>query len=384
MDEVPIPFEYLDGYTYNQKGAKTVSVKTDRSGWSKRQATLILYIFADGKGYLKPKIIFHAAVDGKVANSEEVAKYDPRVTITFNPTAYNEDLMIQWIKEELTTVLTPESDNLLVMDVARFHYTPDIKIQLKAGNILTAMIPGGLTGHLQPLDTHINAYFKRLLRDITERLVAEKEKHEPMEKWSVSDRRIMTTWAVGEAWEQILADPQRVVKAFKECGISVAPDGSEDDLIRIKDMAPEQRVLDGWEQADDIDNVKIEPWHEIHGYDLDDDTVYGINPHDKFKEYSLLTKTQLIVICKDKGYTCTGTKAQLLDRLMHLEMYYLEEAAGSRLDPVLIEAEEEVIQGPGSEAVSEPDAVSTSFSSTASTLVATDSSSASFFNTVLM
>jgi hypothetical protein len=42
FDETPIPFEYIDKKTYNLKGAKTVTAKTDRSGWDKRQATLIL------------------------------------------------------------------------------------------------------------------------------------------------------------------------------------------------------------------------------------------------------------------------------------------------------------------------------------------------------
>ena len=59
LDETPIPFEYLDGHTYEICGAKTVSGKSDRSGWGKRQATLILYIFADGIQRIQPKLIFH-------------------------------------------------------------------------------------------------------------------------------------------------------------------------------------------------------------------------------------------------------------------------------------------------------------------------------------
>ena len=47
LNKTPIPFKYLDSYTYNFYGAKTVSSKSDRSRWNKRQATLILYIFAD-------------------------------------------------------------------------------------------------------------------------------------------------------------------------------------------------------------------------------------------------------------------------------------------------------------------------------------------------
>ena len=40
FNETPIPFEYIDKKTYNIKGAKTVTAKTDHSSWDKRQATL--------------------------------------------------------------------------------------------------------------------------------------------------------------------------------------------------------------------------------------------------------------------------------------------------------------------------------------------------------
>ena len=48
IDEIPLPFEYLDGRTYDLVGSKTVWIKETRSGWSKRKATLLLCIFADG------------------------------------------------------------------------------------------------------------------------------------------------------------------------------------------------------------------------------------------------------------------------------------------------------------------------------------------------
>ena len=70
MDETPIPFEYLDGHTYDIRGKKTTSGKSERSGWSKRQATLVLYIFADGKPKIKPKLIFHGKPDGLIFAKE--------------------------------------------------------------------------------------------------------------------------------------------------------------------------------------------------------------------------------------------------------------------------------------------------------------------------
>lgn len=83
-DETPIPFEYLDGSTYSIKGSHTVAGHTDRSGWNKRQATLVLYVFADGVGRLLPKLIFHGTPteeDGRI-ESKENALYHPGVTVS--------------------------------------------------------------------------------------------------------------------------------------------------------------------------------------------------------------------------------------------------------------------------------------------------------------
>ena len=75
LDETPIPFEYLDGHTYEICGAKTVSGKSDRSGWGKRQATLMLYIFADGIQRIQPKLIFHGKAGLQATSSEERVTY---------------------------------------------------------------------------------------------------------------------------------------------------------------------------------------------------------------------------------------------------------------------------------------------------------------------
>jgi hypothetical protein len=39
MDQIPLPWEYLEGRTYEFKGKKTVWVRNKRSGWDKHQAT---------------------------------------------------------------------------------------------------------------------------------------------------------------------------------------------------------------------------------------------------------------------------------------------------------------------------------------------------------
>jgi len=54
LDKTPLPFEYLSGRTYNTTGVNTIWVKETRSGWDKRQTTLIFCIFADGINRIAP------------------------------------------------------------------------------------------------------------------------------------------------------------------------------------------------------------------------------------------------------------------------------------------------------------------------------------------
>ena len=95
-----------------------LSGKSDRSGWSKRQATLILYIFADGVQRIPPKIIFKgtAGPTGQIFR-QEGHLYSPEITVAFNKTAYNnESCFLQWMDQELAPHVS--DDTLLVMDVA--------------------------------------------------------------------------------------------------------------------------------------------------------------------------------------------------------------------------------------------------------------------------
>jgi len=58
VDETPLPFEYLSGQTYADKGSRRVQVKASNSGWDKRQATIILAAFGSGKNRVRPTILF--------------------------------------------------------------------------------------------------------------------------------------------------------------------------------------------------------------------------------------------------------------------------------------------------------------------------------------
>jgi DDE superfamily endonuclease len=208
FDETLIPFEYLDHRSYDFKGKKTVLAKTDRSGWSKRQATLILYIFADGIPRINPNIIFHGTTTKSGGKLEvlEGDKYAKGVSVHFNKSAYNnEGLIERWLNEKLIPLIRPINQPhqpfLLSFDCAAFHKTPPLLRKMKDNDITPALVPPSCTGILQPLDTHINKPFKEYLQEATKEYMDHQEDETGIEaeKWSVSNKRIMVTHVVDVA-----------------------------------------------------------------------------------------------------------------------------------------------------------------------------------------
>ncbi|RPA99656.1 hypothetical protein L873DRAFT_871081 [Choiromyces venosus 120613-1] len=98
--------------------------------------------------------------------------------------------------------------SLLVMDVASFHKTPAVLSQLEEHGVTTSLIPRGCTGLLQPLDTAVNKPFKQYLQDFTEQYMDERV---DIETWSVSDKRVMVTHAVAQAWHVFCLEKRLLV-----------------------------------------------------------------------------------------------------------------------------------------------------------------------------
>ena len=75
-------------------------------------------------------------------------------------------------------------------------------------------------------------------------------------KFSASERHIMLTKWIGEAWEILSQNKEMAICSFKKCGISTAADGSEDFEINIEGLdnyvAPIfDSLVDGTESDDD-------------------------------------------------------------------------------------------------------------------------------------
>ena len=114
MDQTPLPFEYLDGRTYNQAGDSTIWVQSSQSGWDKRQATVQLTVFADAVPRVLPLVFFCGKGVGATILTE-MELYDPRVIVKFNSKAYaNSENLLQWLNEQVIPVLENEPSLMLV------------------------------------------------------------------------------------------------------------------------------------------------------------------------------------------------------------------------------------------------------------------------------
>ena len=77
----------------------------------------------------------------------------------------NATVMVQWL-EEIFTPYVGKNKSFLILDSYIAHYCKEVQDYLKRHpNIHLAVIPGGLTPILQPLDFSVNSIFKRYFKE---------------------------------------------------------------------------------------------------------------------------------------------------------------------------------------------------------------------------
>ena len=155
MDETPMRFELPLSRSLELTGSRTVAVKT--CGAIKRSFTVALAVAADGTK-LPPKVIFKGVRtprDLVILNS---------LRVSFHKKGWMDESGVkEWIRQCLPRTRNHEQ-SLLVWDSFRAHLTDDVKAALTQRKIDVAVIPGGLTPVLQPLDKCLNKPFKDSIR----------------------------------------------------------------------------------------------------------------------------------------------------------------------------------------------------------------------------
>lgn len=117
-----------------------------------------------------------------------------------------------------------------------------------------------------------------VMEEEEERLLAQ-GKNLPGSK--VGRRRVMTTWAVGDAWEEFCRERKEVIcRSFRAVGLSLPIDGSCDNEMSLKglDMAQLTADLENW-QIGGVSEVGNENEGEIsEGEDHNEHVDYEFGP----------------------------------------------------------------------------------------------------------
>lgn len=159
MDETPVTFDLPSNTTIDETGARSISIRT--TGHEKTNFTVVLSCMADGTK-LPPLVIFKLK---KIPRGN----FPPEVVVRANQTGWmNEQEMMYWI-EKIWTKRAPRFSNprsLLVLDSFSAHIMDSVKRRFIEKSTNIAIIPGGLTSRLQPLDVSVNKSFKTKVIDL--------------------------------------------------------------------------------------------------------------------------------------------------------------------------------------------------------------------------
>lgn len=141
-----------------------------------------------------------------------------------------EELYLDWLKSvwfrRPGALLHQRS--MLVVDSFRSHLTENVKVKMRQEKSDMVVIPGGMTGMLQPLDVSINRPFKSHLRRFYRDWRCGSMEMTPTGRLKKPSLSQMCEWIVA-AWNTI---PEEMVsKSFKVTSISNAMDGTEDDAV---------------------------------------------------------------------------------------------------------------------------------------------------------
>ena len=245
MDETPVYQDMLPTTTVNKKGESTILLKS--TGHEKNRYTVVLACMADGTK-LPPMIIYKRTTRPK-------GDFPSNVILHWNAKGWVDEaackMWVQrvWIKRPGGYFNRERS--LLVWDKFSAHLTDGVRKTLNDAKTDIAVIPGGLTSILQPLDVSLNKPFKDELRKRwTAWMAAESYTLTPTGNMRAPSLITQAHW-VSEAWDAVKVPT--FVKAFKKCCISNAMDGTEDDILW------QHEEVSAVDESDDMQEVPTDP-----------------------------------------------------------------------------------------------------------------------------
>ena len=238
VDQVPLPFVVEQDRTYDFSGSKQIWVSQPGSGLDKRQATLQLYIRAEGRQTVKPAIAFRGK--GNVSTQER-EEYDEEIDVYFQPCAWmDSETNMKWTENTLKNgVKDNPAEKVLFADNVGFQQAQNFHEACRDLNTVVYLLPENHTDKVQAIDA---GYGKMIKKKISEQMEKWLEKEENLEMWhdgipAKTRRVLMTKWA-GKAWRELSSDEDFVKKLFEKTRCLMTADGEDDEKIRPQGLDP--------------------------------------------------------------------------------------------------------------------------------------------------
>lgn len=177
-------------------------------------------------------------------------RYDLWVRLIFNTKGYsNGAIILDWLKNDLL----PASSDLnkprfIALDVFAGQKILAVLNAFRASKTTTSFIPEGCTSMVQPLDTAINRIFKDHISELLDHEMDRNPDLWDSGRFTVSDCHILMTWIVSETWEWLHCEKnQLIIKAFRQVGITLPIDGTQDSQLTIKGL--EDLEIGDWREG---------------------------------------------------------------------------------------------------------------------------------------
>ena len=198
MDETGISIT-ADRKVLVSKGTEAITIVIPLGTFSvKRFATVALTIFRKEQ-FVKPLIIFRG--QGKQLGTEPL-RWDKRVVVHFQDDAWMDTNGMETVYVPLwqNSVKHHAHKKVLLADALGAHFKKQVLKMFHAANTWVCRIPAGTTSFLQYLDVYFFSIWKNMLYDILDD-VAEVLEEAGSKRVSASEKRVLLTKAVADAWQ---------------------------------------------------------------------------------------------------------------------------------------------------------------------------------------
>lgn len=144
---------------------------------------------------------------------------------------------------------------MLILDMHKAQKTEDVIECLRSScNTEPVFASAGTASLLQAVDVVFNKLLRKWQQSIC------KKNWMIMSQVSASERSILFTKRVGQAWEELSVNKDMIVRLFEKCGISVPIDGSEDSRINIEGL---EDYTVGAESDDEVADDETDRFEEL-------------------------------------------------------------------------------------------------------------------------